>query len=243
MDFGLIVDLETTGLDPEAGRIIEIGLIEFAVEGDELPVVTRSYGALQDPGIPLPPEVTRITGIAPGHVVGQAIDWNIVASFFSRASIVIAHNAEFDRAFLTAHWQRTNSAPANMPHWACSMRHIDWKKHNFNTQALNYLAADHGFVNPFAHRALFDCATTFRLISPYLKELIARSYEREVVVKAVNSPFESKDVLRARGYRWDPNERCWGKVIAESGLNDERQFLAADVYKGEPRHFETVIEH
>jgi DNA polymerase-3 subunit epsilon len=242
MDFGLIVDLETTGLDPIEGRIIEIGLLEFAVEGEGEPVVTRMYGALQDPGIEISAEVTRITGIAPAHVVGQAIDWDIVATFFERASIVVAHNADFDRGFLEAHWQRTGTKLARKPHWACSMRHIDWKKHHFNTLALNYLAADNGFVNPFAHRAVFDCATTFRLIAPHLQELTARSYEREVVVRALNSPFETKDVLRARGYRWDPAERCWGKVIGEAALVEERQFLASEVYRGEPRHAETILE-
>ena len=31
MDFGMIVDLETTGVDSEKDKIIEIGLLEFAV--------------------------------------------------------------------------------------------------------------------------------------------------------------------------------------------------------------------
>lgn len=234
MDFGLIVDVETTGLEPGKDKIIEIGLMEFGVEGDELPRVIRSYGALQDPECEISDEIQRLTGIAPADVRGQAIDWTVVRGFFARASVVVAHNVDFDRRFIEATGQVTDLAP----HWACSMRHIDWRRHGFNTLSLNYLAADHGFVNPFAHRALFDCATTFRLVAPHLKELIARSYEREFVIKAVRSPFESKDVLRARGYRWDPLERCWGRVIGETHLEDERQFLAEAVYKGKPQHEE-----
>jgi DNA polymerase-3 subunit epsilon len=228
MDFGVILDVETTGLDPATDKIIEIGLLEFAVEGEDEPCVTRSYGALNDPGIPLSEEVTRITGIKQAHVTGQRIDWNIVRDFLCRASIVIAHNAEFDKAFVLG----SKELEGLKLHWGCSMRHVDWRKHRFNSLSLNYLAADHGFVNPFAHRALFDCATTFRLVKPYLNELIIRSYEREYVLKAVNSPFESKDVLRARGYRWDPEERVWGRVVTESELKAEQEFLAAEVYKG-----------
>lgn len=228
MDFGVILDLETTGLDPVTDKIIEIGLLEFGVEGEEEPSPIRSYGALNDPGIPLIEEITRITGIKTAHVQGQRIDWEVVRSFLGRASIVIAHNAEFDKAFV----QNASELAGVKLHWGCSMRHIDWRKHQFQSLSLNYLAADHGFVNPFAHRALFDCATTFRLVKPYLKELIIRSYEREYLLKAVNSPFETKDALRQRGYRWDPNERCWSRVVSETELGEERKFLDAEVYKG-----------
>ncbi len=100
MDFGVILDLETTGLDPATDKIIEIGLLEFGVEGDEEPFVIRSYGGLCDPGVPLSDEITRITGIKSSHVAGQKIDWTIFRSFLSRASIVIALNAEFYNAYV-----------------------------------------------------------------------------------------------------------------------------------------------
>lgn len=238
MDFGLILDVETTGLEPGKDTIIEIGLLEFAVEGDKPPQIIRTYGALQDPGHDISPEIERITGISTAFVKGQTIDWQVVHSFFARASIVIAHNADFDRRFMEASGQMA----AFKPHWGCSMRHINWRGLGFNSLALNYLAADHGFVNGFAHRAVFDCATTFRLVQPHLNELIIRSYEREYIVKAVSSPFESKDVLRERGYRWDPVERCWGRVIGETALVEERQFLAEFVYRGVARHQEIAVD-
>ncbi len=228
MDFGVVLDVETTGLDPNTDKIIEIGLLEFAVEGNEAPHVVRSYGGLQDPGVPLSEEITRITGIQTAHVAGQKIDWALVRRFLDRAQVIVAHNAEFDRAFIA----RVPELADLTNHWGCSMRHVDWRKLGFNSLALNYLAADHGFVNPFAHRALFDCATTFRLIGPHLNDLIIRSYEREYLLKAVNSPFESKDTLRQRGYRWDPEERCWSRVVTATELTEERAFLADHVYKG-----------
>lgn len=237
MDFGVILDLETTGLDPKQDQIIELAVLEFGVEEGQRPSVVRSYGSLQDPGIPLSADVTRITGLTDQMVKGQAIDWAIVTGILARASIVIAHNAEFDRGFLRA----SGKLAGLKLHWGCSLRHIDWKKHGFGSGALTYLAADHGFVNPFPHRALFDCATTFKLMAPHLDELIERSYEREFLVRAVGSPFESKDALKARGYRWDAEARVWTKVVPESALQDERAFLAEKVYLGEPRHAEMEI--
>lgn len=234
MDFGVIVDVETTGLDPKQDRIIEVGILEFAVEGDGVPQLVQTYGGLQDPGVPISEEIQRLTGLTPAVLAGQSIAWDLVRRWLGRASIVIAHNADFDRAFFEASGELTGLSL----HWACSMRHIDWRQKNYSSLALNYLAADHGFVNPFAHRAVFDCATTFRLVAPHLREMTQRSYEREYLLKAVGSPFETKDILRQRGYRWDANERCWSKVVGETALEGERSFLAAEVYRGRGHHQE-----
>ena len=241
MDIGVIVDLETTGLDPLKDQVVEVGLIEFAVSPDSAgglrAGMTGGYSALQDPGRPLPPEVAKLTGLSDDLLVGQSVDWAVVRETLSRASVVIAHNAAFDRAFL----ERRPELDGIKPHWACSVKHINWRQHGFKTRALNYLAADHGFVNPFAHRALFDCATTFRLVAPYLEELIRRSYLGEYLVSATGAAFETKDILRINGYRWNPEARVWAKNLLEDELVEERKFLATEVYKGDTRHREEKL--
>lgn len=234
MDYGLIVDVETTGLNPSEDRVIELGLIEFRVGKEGIPVISNMYSGLEDPTVPLSADVIRLTGLTDDVLVGQKIDWDLVKKFWDRASVVIAHNAEFDRGFIQARPELKQSPK----HWACSVRHIDWRSKYFGSSKLQYLAADHGFANPFAHRALFDCATTFRLISPHLTELIESSYEPEYEIIAVGSPFETKDILKQNGYRWDSEQRSWRKRIGAKKLDAERSFLAAEVYKGTPRHVE-----
>ena len=234
MRYGLIVDVETTGLNPNENGIIELGLLEFKFLDSSTSVISSMYSALQDPGEPITQEVTRLTGLDDAAVRGQSIDWNLVRQFWERADIVIAHNAEFDRAFINT----IREVADIKKHWACSVRHIDWRAKKFGSLKLNYLAADHGFVNPFAHRALFDCATTYRLISPYLAELVSASREPEIEISAVGSPFESKDILKANGYRWDSERRVWRKRVLPARLEAERIFLASDVYKGATRHVE-----
>lgn len=238
MDFGLVVDLETTGIDPDRDEIIEIGIIEFGVEEGRKPAITNMYSALSQPSQSLSEEIKKLTGLDDEILKGQQIDWELVRSYFDRSALYIAHNSSFDRSFLERVWP-----DAPLPgQWACSMRHVDWEAHGFRTRSLNYLAADHGFVNAFAHRALFDCATTFRLIEPYFDELLRRCTLKEVRIFAFQAPFEAKDLLKARFYRWDPAKRVWYKDVFEDKLDEERSFLATEVYQGRSLHQEQVAE-
>ena len=237
MSYAVIVDLETTGLEPQTDEIIEIGLLEFRWQEGEEPQILRTYGGLQEPRQPLTETISQITGLRDNDLRGEAIDWAIVASIMQRSELIIAHNARFDRSFLEAnpHYQKPSGR------WACSQNHIAWGDHGFKTRALNYLACDQGFVNPFAHRAVFDCATTFRVIQSHLTELAATSKLKEFEFAAYGAPFEVKDTLKTRGYRWDPGRRVWAKRIFENKLEQERQFLEAEVYKGHARHQESAI--
>tara|TARA_Y100000991_G_C21945967_1_gene337472 strand:- start:142 stop:858 length:717 start_codon:yes stop_codon:yes gene_type:complete len=238
LDYGLIVDVETTGLDPEKDKIIEIGLLEFAVYSDEEAKITSMYSQLEDPGTSLSPEIIKITGITETLLQGKTIDWSLVGSYFSQASIVIAHNMEFDRAFL----MKKDEIKKTQCHWACSIRHIDWKKYGFKSQSLNYLACDQGFVNPFPHRALFDCATTFQVIKKYIHELVHNSYQKQYEIQAVGAPFELKEKLKQNGYFWNPRKRLWCKILFADQLQGERDFLKEEIYRGNLRHEESLID-
>jgi len=226
MKYGIILDVETTGLNCEEDRIIEIAILKFSL--GSRPNIINLYSELENPGVPLSPEIQKLTHITPDLLEGASIDWSKVKKDLEEASLVIAHNMEFDRSFVMKKDELKNSKVK----WACSLNHIDWHKHGFKTRSLNHLACDHGFINPFPHRALFDCATTFRLITPYLQELLKRSGEAEYELSANNSPFRSKDILKERGYRWNPEKRVWSKRVFETDLEDEKLFLQDNVYNG-----------
>jgi DNA polymerase-3 subunit epsilon len=50
-------------------------------------------------------------------------------------------------------------------------------------------------------------------------------------VYAVGSPFETKDILKARGYRWSPDLRCWNRQLAgDKEMQDELVWLKHKVY-------------
>ena len=74
---GLYVDVETTGFDSAHDAIIELGMLPFSytLEG-AITDVHRDHARTwrQDPGRPVPPEITRITGLTDHDLGGEAID-------------------------------------------------------------------------------------------------------------------------------------------------------------------------
>jgi len=95
-------DLETTGLHPVWARIIGIGAVRFRLDGREV----ARFHSLVDPGIPIPAAATRVHGITDSMVRDQplieaALDG--FASFLGTGrTILLAHNARFDRDFLAS---------------------------------------------------------------------------------------------------------------------------------------------
>lgn len=234
---GIAIDTETTSLNPETGKIIEIGLVSFEYDALScMPLrVLETYGALEDPGHPLSIETTDITGISDEMVNGQRIDDNVVKRMVADAQLVVAHNSSFDRPFLE------NRLPifADLP-WGCSLTDIDWKFENLGSRKLDYIAFKLGFFFD-AHRAMEDSQALLEILTlplpvsgkPGLKQVIDRVKQSEYAIFAMNSPYSTKDILKARQYRWDANKKTWYRSV--SGLKifeEELRWLKEVVYGG-----------
>jgi DNA polymerase III subunit epsilon len=97
-----VVDVETTGTQPDRDRIIELGICRFEYDrqSGRIYKVLGSWEWLEDPGLSIPLEITKITGITDAMVAGHRIDDSAVNDLLSRVVLVIAHNADFDWRFL-----------------------------------------------------------------------------------------------------------------------------------------------
>jgi DNA polymerase III subunit epsilon len=91
-----VVDLETTGVGASA-RIVEIGAVRLE-GGEQVGTLSR----LVDPGIPMPPRITQITGIRDRDLAGAGPLRPALAEFLAlaRGSVLVAHNAAFDVGML-----------------------------------------------------------------------------------------------------------------------------------------------
>ena len=93
----VVVDLETTGLRPGRAAICEIGAVRL-----EGLTHAGTFQTLVDPGVPLPPVVTSLTGIEDRDLAGAPSPVLAVQRFldFASGAVLVAHNARFDIGFL-----------------------------------------------------------------------------------------------------------------------------------------------
>ena len=91
---------------------------------------------------------------------GQRIDDDGLRSLFNRASFFVAHNAPFDRAFLTRLFPEMSAKP-----WLCSMRGVDWLSLGCAGRSLELLRSYSGLDSAGAHRAAADAEATLYLLS------------------------------------------------------------------------------
>jgi DNA polymerase III subunit epsilon len=235
---GIFLDLETTGLDPARDEIIEIGMVPFDFASDgRIFSVHGSFGRFRDPGRPIPAEVTAITGITDDMVAGNSIDPAEIEAFLGEAVVVIAHNAAFDRRFA----ERLCGTFARLA-WACSSSEIPWTEEGFDGARLGQLAAACGFFHD-RHRAVHDCHAGLEILSRVLPRsgrrgmdvLLETARTPRWRIRAVGAPFELREILKRRGYRWNSGEdggtRAWFVDVADDALEGERSFLLREIYR------------
>ncbi|OKO69019.1 3'-5' exonuclease [Bradyrhizobium sp. AS23.2] len=233
---GIVLDVETTGLDQKKDEVIELGMVKFDYLADgRIAGLKDVFSSFNEPSVPIPPEVTALTGITAEMVAGQRIDEGAVSSFVGDAVIVIAHNAGFDRKFAERYWQIFQRKA-----WGCSATEVEWRKHGFEGSRLGYLLNGAGFFHQ-AHRAVDDCHALVEVLAfelpngvPALAMLLEQARKKTMRVWAEQSPFDLKDALKRRGYRWsdgsDGKPKSWYVDIDESKLEAEITFLKTEIY-------------
>jgi DNA polymerase III subunit epsilon len=233
----VLLDTETTGLDARKDEIIELGMVKFDYLADgRIAGVRDTLSAFNEPTGPISAEVTTLTGITDEMVAGHRIDEAAVNAFVDDAAIVIAHNSGFDRKFAERYWPVFEQKA-----WGCSATEIEWRKHGFAGAQLGYLLNGAGFFHA-AHRAVDDCHALLEVLAfelpatgaPALALLLETARKPTVRVWAEQSPFELKDSLKRRGYRWsdgtDGRPKSWYVDVCESEIDDELAFLKAGIY-------------
>jgi DNA polymerase III subunit epsilon len=242
----VLLDTETTGLDARKDEVIELGMVKFDYLPDGRIVGVRgTFSAFNEPTVPISDEITALTGISADMVAGHRIDEAAVNAFVENSAITIAHNSGFDRKFAERYWPVFERKA-----WGCSATEIDWRQHGFAGAQLGYLLNGAGFFHQ-AHRAVDDCHALLEVLAhelpttgaPALALLLEKARKPTVRVWAEQSPFELKDSLKRRGYRWsdgsDGRPRSWYVDVDESALTDEIAFLRTEIY---PREVEPRLQ-
>jgi len=201
--------------------------------------VVEVYEDFEDPGRPIPAEIVKLTGITSQDVKGQKLNEAKIIDMVQRADLIVAHNASFDRPFVENRLEVFEHKA-----WACSFAGINWKAQGLGSAKLEFLCSELGWFYD-AHRAQVDCHALLRVLSAPLKaqpddmpstglqQLFKSAEQARTVVKAFGSPFETKDKLKARGYRWDAEAKVWSTaVMSVEALEAEADWLKSQVYGG-----------
>lgn len=238
LTMGVVLDTETTGKEADTCHLLELGMVFFEYDPDTGVVyrIVDVFNALQDPGVPIPPEASAVNGITDEMVRGQAIDAQRVTDLVTFVSIIIAHNADFDRRVCERYWPIFAKLP-----WACSFRQVPWALEQMGSAKLDYIAYRRGF-HYAAHRAEEDCRVLLHVLqgnlgetgASTLKALLDCSAMREMRIWATDSPFSAKALLKGRGYRWSDGtggqEKAWYCNVTEDKLEAELAWLKANAY-------------
>lgn len=232
-----IIDLETMGLHAAQHEILEIGMLSFSfTTGDGILAIVDSYNELNDPGKPIPSEVTKVTGITDEDVKGKAIDWSYVAHILKQTHLIICHNSGFDRNFLELQTPESISSLIKTMPFGCTIHDIDWKGRGVESSKLDYINWKLGYFYD-GHRALNDCWATLNPLvqcEGAFEELKANVRKKETLICAVNAPFDKKDILKGRNYRWsdgsDKLPKSWWTCVPSERLAEEKVWLDEEVY-------------
>jgi len=242
----IFLDVETTGLSVEEAEIIELGMIafEFSKDGRIFKIIDK-FDEFEEPKKgEIPQEITDITNITNEMVKGKSIDDEKVNKFISDAVIVIAHNANFDRQFVEKRFSVFKDIA-----WGCSINDVSWKENGLNARNLEYLAYMYGYYYD-AHRASYDCRASVHLLAQelpksnelVLNNLLKTARKKTARIFAEKAPFDKKDQLKGRGYKWNPDGKLWFIDVNEDNKADELTWLGENIFpNGKTDHLQPSI--
>jgi DNA polymerase-3 subunit epsilon len=170
----VVCDLETTGMGASATGIIEIGAAR--VRGGR---VVEEFAQLVNPGVWLPPFITRLTGIDDTMLANQPSIVQVWPRFveFLGADVIVAHNARFDLAFLNAaalaHDGRSLANPV-----LCTLKLARRLLPSVRRRGLDALASQFALPVHDRHRALGDVRITVEVLFHLFEMLAARGVTR-----------------------------------------------------------------
>src|SRR5438552_6911637 len=168
----VVVDLETTGGSAVFDRVLEIAAIRV-----QNGVVQERIDRLVEPGMPIPPFVTRITGINAALVRGKPSFDSLLPDLrrLFDGAVVVAHNASFDCNFLTNSFNRAGLQ------WQserlCTLRLARRLIPGLHSYRLDSLCAFLGFSFVQRHRAGPDAEATLTLLQHLIETATSRGID------------------------------------------------------------------
>ena len=205
----IVLDTETTGLDPKSGdRLIEVGCVELL---NRIPT-GREFHRYVNPERDVPAEAVAVHGLSGEFLKDKPLFAQVaeeLLEFIAEDGLVI-HNAVFDIGFLNAELSRLSHPPITMDRVTCTLQ-LARRRHPAGPNSLDALCKRYGIDNSkrSKHGALVDSAL---LAEVYIELLGVRQ-------AALGLAMESAAALGIGGRHWRPAPgACRGPRRCRSGL-------------------------
>jgi DNA polymerase-3 subunit epsilon len=190
----IVLDTETTGLDPFQGhRVVEIGCVELE---NRIPS-GATFHAYLNPERDIPPEACAVHGLTAEFLADKPRFMEVVDDFiaFLGDATLVIHNAGFDLAFLNAEMERAKR-PVLGRHRAIDTLTLARRRHPGAPNRLDDLCARYGIDNSrrTKHGALLDA----ELLAEVYAELVGGRQARLVLVEQTVTVTTTAGVVRPR---------------------------------------------
>lgn len=205
----LLIDTETSGLDPVVDSVLEVGAILYDLQ---YATPIEFYAELLMSQDNAAEAINRIPVGALQCASPASLVWQRVMGMAEVADAVLAHNAAFDRGFVPM--ELRDAAP-----WICTKEDVRWPKQTKDSPSLVALALEHDLGVAVAHRALADCDLIARLLTRAhelgadLPAMLARGLRPKATFQALVS-FDDREKAKAAGFRWEPSTKRWLRTMA-----------------------------
>lgn len=210
---GLVVDVETSGLRHGHDQIIEFAAAQFSYDAVSGTIfeIRHGYQGFREPTVPIDEAARAKHRITDEMLAGETLNEARIAQLLDGVSLVVAYNSDFDRRMVEA----ALPAFASLP-WADACFEIDWDAFGVVGRKLEnvLLHACGAFFE--AHRAMDDVTATIHALAtatldgrPAMAYLLDAARTPTTRIWAARAPYELKDELKARGYRWAAERKTW----------------------------------
>ncbi len=201
------IDVETTGLSAYTDEIVELALVLFSYDESSITGISDSYCGLREPYCEISSDAYDVHGLGMSDLAGQRLDTARVKGMIEKADFLVAHNANFDRGFVTKLLPSAKSK-----RWYCSMSGIRWS----GGKGLQAQLERHNIRPDQKHRALDDVMgvldllrcfnqrgeTYFAEMMSSKKELMNKSVKKipDPTIKKGTRKSSSQDVFKRDEY-------------------------------------------
>lgn len=211
-----MIDTETTGLDPQYDKIIEMAAIKIR-DGKEV----ARYETLVNPEQPIDDFIADLTGITNEELSTAPVAADCLPDFvdFIGEDIVVGHNVHFDINFIYDALLACGYAPIKND-FVDTLRLSRRVRPDLEHHRLCDMAAAYSVPQPVAHRSLADCQTAIGVLDALAADAAAREIDLQAHKKHYGaSASKVSDIVAHEGCE-RPDSPLYGKVCVFTGKLD-----------------------